>query len=224
MKREEQRRTLTAKQQRIWDLKRPIADGGEAKTYDEIAAIVGISNPVVGKTLHVIYKKLGITNGRERAATAQTVEAANPDRAVAILDAMTEPDKYNHLKDALKACGLPANVSDKMIHRLRVKYTGALTEVRNLKTNEILNMLGEKIHLGLQYLDDKVFAEASARDIMTGLAQLIEKRQLLRGEPTSIISNDDRKKLSELLPALMAEGKRRGITMEGQVTERAVGP
>lgn len=215
---------LTAKQQRIWDLKRPLADGGEGKTYEEIAAIIGISRPVVSKTLTVIHKKLGfkpVVGGGNGGATA--VELKNPDKAAALIDAMTEPDKYNDLKAALAACGLPGNVSDKMIHRLRVKYTGALTPIRNLKTQEILQMLGEKIHLGLQYLDDKVFAEASARDIMMGLSQLIEKRALLRGEPTQIISNDDRKKLSELLPALVAEGQRRGITMDGTVTARVVG-
>lgn len=215
MKREDQRKTLTTHQQTIWDMKRPVADGGLGKTYAEIAASLGISQPVVSKTLTVIYRKLGISDARKRAGEASQIEVTNPDKAVAILDAMTEPDKYDDLKAALKACGLPPNVSDKMIHRLRVKYTGALTEVRNLKTQEILQMLGEKIHLGLQYLDDKVFSEATARDIMMGLSQLIEKRALLRGEPTSIISNDDRKKLSELLPALVAEGQRRGITMDG---------
>jgi hypothetical protein len=41
--------------------------------------------------------------------------------------------------------------------------------------------------------------------------QLIEKRQLLSGAPTVIVSDLERKKLNELLPLLIAEGQRRGI-------------
>ena len=71
-----------------------------------------------------------------------------------------------------------------------------------------------------EFFDDKVMAEASARDIMLGIGVMIEKRNLLRGEPTAIISDHERKKLHELLPALIAESKRRGITVEGTVTTK----
>ncbi len=45
---------------------------------------------------------------------------------------------------------------------------------------------------------------------------MVEKRQLLRGEATVIVSDLERKKLNELLPLLIAEGQRRGITIEGE--------
>jgi hypothetical protein len=51
---------------------------------------------------------------------------------------------------------------------------------------------------------------------------MIEKRQLLRGEPTQIISDAERKKLHELLPLAIAEAQRRGLTLDGQVTERII--
>jgi hypothetical protein len=50
---------------------------------------------------------------------------------------------------------------------------------------------------------------------MLGLGVMIEKRNLLRGEPTAIISDHERKKLHELLPALLEEAKRRGaVTLD----------
>lgn len=208
---------LTARQQALWDLKL------SGKTYQEIASILAISRPVVSNTLCIIRKKLGINkpwgfgNGG-----AGAVELTNPDKAAAVLDAMTEIDPYQKVADAFKACGLPKTVSDSLMRRLRLKYTGALTEVRSLKTGEILDIINKKIHLASFYLDDKAMAEASARDLMLGMSALIEKRQLLRGEPTQIISDVQRKKLNELVPLLIAEGQRRGITIEGQVLTKEV--
>ncbi len=71
----------------------------------------------------------------------------------------------------------------------------------------------------LHYLDDKVAGEASARDLAMGISQLVEKQQLLRGMPTAITSDLERKKMLELAPLLIAEAQRRGITIEGQVRE-----
>ena len=102
-----------------------------------------------------------------------------------------------------------------MIKRIRTKFYNAVAEVKNLKTNEILDLLGKKIHLALQHIDDKVIAEASFRDLALGTTAMIEKRQLLRGEPTQIISDTDRKKLHELMPILINESRRRTLTLEG---------
>ena len=47
---------------------------------------------------------------------------------------------------------------------------------------------------------------------MTGI--LLEKRQLLSGEPTHILSTEDRMSLNKLAPALEAEFRRRGFLAE----------
>ncbi len=151
------------------------------------------------------------------------VEVTDPEKAAAVIDAITEPPgTYENLTEAFKAAGLPKVVSDSVIRRIRVKYFGAVTEARALKTAELLKMLGEKLHLALGYVDDKVLAEASARDLMLGVGILTEKRQLLMGEPTQIISDHERKKLHELLPAFIEEARRRGVTVEGTVTAKTV--
>ena len=141
---------LTAKQQAIHELKL----GG--KKNAEIASLLGISVPVVCKTVVVINKKLGI---KTVPGAAHQLENANPEKAAAILDAMTEVDPYMKVKEAFAACGLPAVVSSSLMKRLRQKYTGALTEVRSLKTGEILDIINKKIHLASFYLDDKAMAD-----------------------------------------------------------------
>lgn len=213
---------LTARQLAIYDLVRDVKEGGQGKTQAEAGAMLGISRPVVNKTMQVVYRKLGISKGKGHGISGEktSLEAKKPEVAAVAIDSLADP--FGRVQEAMAAAGLPEKVSTAVLRRLRVKYSGAISEVKSLKTQEILDLLGKKIDMGLQYLDDKVFSEASARDIMLGLGVMIEKRQLLRGEPTQIISNDDRRKLHELLPALIAEGRRRGITVEGTVTEKTV--
>lgn len=215
---------LTEKQQAVWDLTRPCSEGGAGKTRKEAAAILGISAPVVSKTLQACYKKKGIKRVRGELRAA---EVRKPELAAAVIDAATNPDvelKLGKLREAYREAGLPLATAEALIKRIRVKFFGAVSATRNLKTQEVLDLLGNKIHLALQYMDDKVMSEASFRDLALGTTAMIEKRQLLRGEPTQIISDAERAKLHELLPLAIAEAQRRGLTVEGQVTGRTVEP
>lgn len=214
---------LTAHQQRIQDLRL------SGKTQKEIAAELGISVPVVGKTVSVIHKKLGATpaaherRGASRGGRPPT-ERDNPEKVAAIIDGATEPEALQRVSEAMRAAGLPELVMSGLIRRLKVRYFGAVTEIRNLKTQEILDLMGKKIHLALSYMDDKAMAEASFRDLALGTTAMIEKRALMRGEPTQIVSDHERKKLHELLPLMLAEAQRRGITYDGKATEKVVNP
>ena len=213
---------LTARQQEIWDMFRPVDGGGQGKRKAEIAGILGISENVVSKTLTVVRKKLGIKVTNAESQQFKTTEFTKPAATAAVVDAVTDP--YANVAAECRKAGLPDSTTKAIIRRLQVKYHGVTTAVRALQTRELSDMIGQKIHLMLGYLDDKVAAEASARDLAMGISQLVEKRQLLRGEPTQIISDHERAKLHELLPAMLAEANRRGVTVDGQVTEKTVSP
>lgn len=200
---------LTAKQREAFDLKKA------GKTYQEIASAQGCSNSVICKRLQRIYRMLGHRPGpgENVAGRAKTgVEHRDPEAAAAMIDAASDP--LVKVKDALKVAGLPDRVSEAMLKRLRVKFFGAVHEVKALKTAEIVRTIEEKIDMIRFYLDDKVMAEASARDLMLGFGVLVEKRQLLRGEPTQIVSDHERKKINELVPLLIQEARRRGRTID----------
>lgn len=210
---------LTAKQRAVYELARP--ESGTGKTRAEIAALLGISKPMVSKTLQAAYKKLGLSK-KNGMSIANTLEVRHPEKAAKVIDALSDP--LLKVKEALVASGLPDRVSDSLLKRLRVKFFGVVREVKALKTQEILRMCEEKLDMIDFYLDDKVMAEASARDLGLMAGVLIEKRALLRGEPTAIISDYERKKIHELFPALIAEAQRRGLTVEGQVTAKTIEP
>lgn len=220
---------LTPRQQEIYDLVRPIPEGGQGKTRNEAAAILGISANVINKTVTVVREKLGIKYDPKKAgemiSARRRIENIDPEKAAILTDIVTEPDvrgKLRRISEAIKESGIPERFGRALLRRLETRYLNLKVEVRALKTGEILDMIGQKIHLAGQYLDDHAMAEASARDLMLGMSALVEKRQLLRGEPTQIVSDLERKRLNELLPLLSAEMQRRGITLDGQVTEKIV--
>ena len=184
-----------------------------------MAVALGVSKSVVNKTIAICRKKLGLSVS----GPAKAIENHEPERAAAVLDAMTDP-RYEALTQACEAAGLSKRVSSGLVNRLRQKYYGVLTEAKNLQKRDLDDLLGKKIHLMLHYIDDSNAAQAGVRDLAMGAAQLIEKQQLIRGEPTAIISDHERAKLHELAPALLREIKRRGLTIEGHIVEKVIEP
>lgn len=208
-------RRLTAKQQAVYDLARP--EKGKGKTRGEIAALLGISKPVVSKTLQAAYKKLGLSK-KTGMAIASTLEVREPEKLAALVDGATDP--LIKLREAYEAAGFPRAAGDALLRRIRQKYFGVVEATKSLKSAEIVDALNHRIDLALRYMDDKTMAEASFRDLALGTTAMIEKRQLLRGEPTAIVSDHERKKLHELLPAFIEEAKRRSaVTVDGKTGE-----
>ncbi len=208
---------LTPHQQRIFDL-------AQTKTNAEIASELGVSVPNISKTLVVCNRKLGFPmKPGVRSGRANEVETKNPELAAAAIEAAsaagigtltTQKAAIEAVNEQLRAAGIPGKVSEAVVRRMLVKHADVVTLKKKINTNEILDRLDDDIYLIGSYIDDKVAAEASLRDLAQAKAILIDKRQLLRGEPTAIVSDYERKKIHELLPALVAEAKRRSITID----------
>ena len=210
---------LTTKQQALWDLKE------QGKTRPEIASELGVGKQYVSNTITVIRKKLGLPISHGNGSEMNTTEVQRPEVAAAAIDAASDPttktqkEAIDRANQTLKDAGVPGKVSYALVRRMRVKYADVVTEKKRLTTNEILEAIDNEIGLVSSYIDDFVCAGANLRDLGLVKAALIEKRNLLRGEPTTIMSDAERKKLTDLLPALIEEGKRRGIIIEGTVVK-----
>lgn len=208
---------LTTKQQALWDLKE------QGKTRPEIATELGISNQCVSNTITIIRKKLSLTISKGNGGEQRTTEVQHPELAAAAIDAASDPatktrkEAIEKVNQTLKDAGVPGKVSYALIRRMSVKYADVVTEKKRLSTSEILETLDRDICLISGYIDDFVCAGANLRDLGLIKGSLIEKRNLLRGEPTTIMSTEERAKLKDLLPALVVECRRRGITIEGTV-------
>lgn len=205
-----ERRPLTEKQKTIYDLHEK-----EGKSFREIAAILGRGETTITEAFRVAKHKL---SGGLVESSGRPIEARLPaERAAELIDKVTDP--FVRLVEVAKECGLRPLVIEGLAKRMRTRYQGVSNEMRAIKTKELVHKLDERINHALGYMDDYIMGEASFRDLALGTAQLIEKRQLLKGEPTQIVSLDERRSLNELVPLLVREAKRRGITIEGEAKD-----
>ena len=114
------------------------------------------------------------------------------------------------------------NMSKHMVQafkrRMKEYHPLVLEEAKKLDTSQLIEAFNKKIAMGLEYVDPVAFSGASLRDITVSLGIMIDKMRLLQGEPTQILSIDDRRSLHDVLPDLMVELKRRGMDIEGEYT------
>lgn len=66
----------------------------------------------------------------------------------------------------------------------------------------------------LNHINEKKVKGATIQQCARAFSDLIQNSRLLKGEATQIISHEDRRKLKELIPAMIKEAKRRGITID----------
>lgn len=88
-----------------------------------------------------------------------------------------------------------------------------------LDTKYFLEQIEEKLAMTLESLTESEIKKSSVRERVTAISAFVEKRALLRGEPTQIVTHEQRQKLDDLLPELIKEAKRRGITIEGKMKD-----
>ena len=156
-----------------------------------------------------------------------------------LADLMLEGSKpFQTLMASAKDLNLSPEVTRRLVQRIRAQYQPVLTELRKFQKDEFLGLLEDRAHRALEYMDDYNLAKANAKDLAIIVGILMEKRQLLRGEPTQILSIEERAGMSELIPRLLQEAERRGLqvgvykTINGEAevvtnppdTERATRP
>lgn len=120
---------------------------------------------------------------------------------------------FQTLMASAKAVGLQPEVTRRLVQRIRAQYQPVLTELRKFQKDEFLGLLEDRAHRALEYMDDYNLAKANAKDLAIIVGILMEKRQLLRGEPTQILSIEERAGMGELIPRLLQEAERRGLSV-----------
>mgnify|MGYP001594163097 CR=1 FL=1 len=202
----EERRRLTAKQQTVYDLRQ------SGKTFKEVSAIVGRGIQTVVECYRTAERKvLNLKTDENNPKRLPIEERLDPMDAAQAIDRLTDP--FAKLSAVAQECGLKPELVSAITRRMKTRYLGVTEQMRAIKTHDMIQKIDERIGHALTYIDDYVMADANFRDLAMGVAQLVEKRQLLKGEPTQIVSVDERKTLNQLLPLLIQEAARRGVTI-----------
>lgn len=121
--------------------------------------------------------------------------------------------------DLVKMVGVPAHSIAEATRRLTV-LAGREAEVPDkLDTEYFKGQVDKKLARLLLFIDDIVMAQANLKDLTGAFSSLTMIRQLLRGEPTQIISYEQRMKLDEVGRRVIAEMGRRGVKMDTPVID-----
>ncbi len=142
----------------------------------------------------------------------QRIENKEPEKAATAIDVLTDP--FSTLQEAVEASGLAPRTIDALKRRL--KTDPLYLSLKDVKKSELLALVKDRGKRALEYLDDTVLSVASAKDLAIISGILIEKAQLLSGEPTQIVSHEDRRKLNELMAAAIGELRLRGVTVDAE--------
>ena len=101
---------------------------------------------------------------------------------------------------------------------------GALEKVRGKIDDKMLSTATEEVAqtaLWRMLNDSALWDRVSLKELSTVYGQMIDKRQLLKGEPTQIIKIQDIRELDEMAALLHEEMERRGLMID--VTPEKVG-
>jgi len=135
-----------------------------------------------------------------------------PELSAEAIDGATVP--FARLEAVAKECGFPERTLNALMRRMATKYKPVKDEVERIKTPQLLKLIEDKLQMALEHMDEYTFADANLRDLAVTFGILAEKRQLLKGEPTQILSINERSHMNELIPDLIKEAGRRGMTID----------
>ena len=140
----------------------------------------------------------------------KAVEVTDPELAGELLAYLTIPTEVR-LGEIAAAVDLPRQVVSRFFEVMRTSYLAFTEEAREVAANEFLPLIDTRAKQLLQFMTPEKMAKAGIRDQAFAFSVLMEKRALLRGEPTQILTVDDRKQMSELMPFMLKEAQRRGL-------------
>ena len=157
--------------------------------------------------------KAKVYNEREQVAAATAVANSDlPHDAIAALEEAGEDTAQ--VLEACRAVGMTRGMALALIERLAVTKTAFRHEPKRVGTRDLITRIEERLDLVMHYLDELGIASASPKDLAIIFGILVEKRQLLLGEPTQILSVDERKHINSLIPELIREARSRGMTID----------
>ncbi len=116
----------------------------------------------------------------------------------------------------VKSIGVPLKIAQALARRLAGQFAGAKVEFKRMSLAEQVTATTEKAQMLLSYIDEVGAAGAGLKDLTIAYGVLTDKALLLGGKPTQIVDFNMRAKLEVLMPAFMAEARRRGVTVEGE--------
>lgn len=147
-------------------------------------------------------------------------ETDRADVAEAIMVA-SDPLMDNFSRAAREA-GLSKNMALNIKKKLDRELLPVKLAVQKVKTSQLLDLTADRAYRILDGITQEDIDKAGLRDKAVAAAIMIEKKQLLSGEPTHLIGVQDRRELGDLMKAMLLEAKRRGLAIDTSPVDGSV--
>jgi len=206
----------TDHQRRCYDLRHSVSP---PMPWEDLAAEMGVKN---GRQVEKLYYKARKNLRAEAEFVRQTdehrshhgsTESTRPELVAAIIDKITDPSPPPMAQVAREE-GVPPELVMRLAKTLEKKYAKTKLVLREVKTHELLKVVESTAQHVLESITEEDIERANLRDKVASANVLIEKRQLLRGEPTQIYTSEDRRKLDDLVLTVVKEATRRGLSLD----------
>lgn len=135
------------------------------------------------------------------------------EKGADVIAALTDPQRGT-FKEIARSEGMSQRAVERLNDKVDSTLVATKLKLEHVRTKDLLRLVSHNVKRVLEAFSDEDIARASLKDkaITTGI--LLEKRQLLAGEPTQILSIHDRGKLDELVAVIIKESVRRGVTID----------
>lgn len=221
---------LTAKQRAAYDLR------SQGKTWEEVGAAMGCvaqtarrhceraielgMQPIMGR----MWQRALAPNAGEPTRVARLKDGEGMFEGPAT-GGVANFDQAKFVEMAASA-GIPPRVAAALARRVEANFGPVRSEIKKLTLAEQVTATTAAAQLVLAHIDEVSIAGMNAKDLAIAYGVLVDKALVLGGKPNVIVDFNIRAKLEVLMPQVLAEAKRRGITVDGTATlvpEEAVG-
>ena len=184
---------LTPRQREAWNLHLTGAGAPEIATHLEI------SDNRAYELVAAARRRLGLDTSEE-IGIQKVIETASPIieevRKLALEEGI-EPQAVRGFVERMNRAGL-----------------GVPTHLREVSVPQLIKLMGDRALALIESVDINAIADAKLRDKMVAFGILVDKLQLLSGQPTQRLDISDRRKMDELVIVMIAEAKRRGMKFD----------
>lgn len=154
-----------------------------------------------------------VKRAEEKLAQAGAMEDNREDLLPSLRDEAgpSEPteEEFERARLFFQDMNMPVGMATAVVNRLKAAR-GLSIETQTMPTNEAKVARFENLlALLTEFVDPYILAQASAKDLISGISTLVNTIQLLKGEPTQIMGFREREDLDDLATAIQAELDRR---------------
>ena len=205
----------------------------QGRAWIDIGETLGITAPAASNLAKLAETRLGLpplhrthrsrTNDRtnpmaaEQLAKSVGVDVSDVQFVNCVASVAGKLDTEKFLEVAA-AAGVPSRIAGELARRVQANYEGLNAPVKPMSDKEFADATRLVAQKMLSHMDETTMMTTSMKDLVIAFGVMVDKAQLLGGKPTSIVDFNLKQKIEVMMPKMLAEARRRGITIEGEAT------